>query len=190
MARQKENKRLTPVRLGVDAWTAVTAMREALGDLRGVDAGKVTVTETVELLLTQNFEAVKALAENPEELPEADGGVIDVPQQFWDGLHDCRNRLSHSQSSLYTIMKKLNVGDAVTQQEISTAHALMKKLRAGASVDQKEISDAYAVTEKLDAGDAITKQHVAGAAKDVKASKDAVDEMRQMMVDYVEAQAA
>lgn len=148
MARQKENKRPTPVRLGSDAWAAVTAMREALGDLRGVDAGKVTVTEAVELLLTQNIEAIKAMAENPEELPEADGGIIDVPQQFWDGLHDCRNRLSHSQGSLYTLMKKLNFGDPVTKQE------------------------------------------VAGAAKDVKASKDAVDEMRQMMVDYVEAQAA
>ena len=86
MARQKENKRPTPVRLGSDAWAAVTAMREALGDLRGVDAEKVTVTEAVELLLTQNIEAIKAMAENPEELPEADGGVIDVPQQFWDGL--------------------------------------------------------------------------------------------------------
>lgn len=191
MARQKSNKRLTPVRLGSDAWAAVTAMREALGDLRDVDAGKVTVTEAVELLLTQNIEAVKALAENPEELPEADGGVIDVPQEFWDDLHDCRNRLSHSQGSLYTIMKKLNVGDAVTKQEISTVHALMEKLRAGTSVDQQEISHACAVTQKLDAGDAITKQQVADATKDVKASRDAVDEMRQIMVDYVEeAQAA
>lgn len=177
------------LRLGVEEENAVAALQEALSELRG---GKsVPFSEALRTLLVENEKAARVMAGQPEALATAGAGTVAVPDEVWESLSDCRNRTSHSQGSLYTIMKKLNVGDAVTEQEISTAHALVKKLHAGEAVtDQEEISDAYVVMEKLNKGDAITKQQVAEAARDVKESKEAILRMEELLIEFVESERA
>lgn len=61
------------------------------------------------------------MAGQPEALATAGAGTVAVPDEVWESLSDCRNRTTHSQGSLYTIMKKLNFGDAVTKQQVAEA---------------------------------------------------------------------
>lgn len=108
---------------------AIAAMREALARVRGVPTEKVSFAEALRLLLTENEKAARALAGQPEKLV-ASAGRIDVPDDLWNRLTDCQNRLSHSQGSLYTVMRKLNFDEGVTREEVRTAFDAVQESKA------------------------------------------------------------
>lgn len=109
------------LRIGVDEVNAVDAMREALAEVRGVAADKVAFAEALRILLVENEKAARVMAGQPEALATAGAATVAVPDEVWESLTDCRNRTSHSQGSLYTIMKKLNFGAAITKQQVAEA---------------------------------------------------------------------
>ncbi|MDR8019233.1 hypothetical protein [Nesterenkonia aerolata] len=127
MAAQAQRRKPTKygrhrnLRLGVDEENAVAAMREALAEVRGVAFDDVDWAEAVRILLVENEKAARVMAGQPEALATAGAASVAVPDEVWESLTDCRNRTSHSQGSLYTIMKKLNFGDAVTKQQVAEA---------------------------------------------------------------------
>lgn len=127
MAAQAQRRKPTKygrhrnLRLGVDEENAVAAMREALAEVRGVAFDDVDWAEAVRLLLVENEKQARVMAGQPEALATAGAGTVAVPDEVWESLSDCRNRTTHSQGSLYTIMKKLNFGDAVTKQQVAEA---------------------------------------------------------------------
>lgn len=125
MAAQAQRRKPTKygrhrnLRLGVDEENAVAAMREALAEVRG---GKsVPFSEALRILLVENGKAARVMAGQPEALASGGAASVAVPDEVWESLTDCRNRTTHSQGSLYTIMKKLNFGDAVTKQQVAEA---------------------------------------------------------------------
>lgn len=125
MAAQAQRRKPTKygrhrnLRLGVDEENAVAAMREALAEVRG---GKsVPFSEALRTLLVENEKRARVMAGQPEALASGGAASVAVPDEVWESLSDCRNRTSHSQGSLYTIMKKLNFGDAITKQQVAEA---------------------------------------------------------------------
>ncbi|PWD52044.1 hypothetical protein C8046_16730 [Serinibacter arcticus] len=94
-------------------------MRQALAHNRGVEVDAVSFSEAVRGLLVDRDQAARELAGQPGSWPTS--RTIEVPADLWDGLTDCRNRLSHSQGSLYTIMRKLNFDAEVTNEEVREA---------------------------------------------------------------------
>lgn len=122
------------LRLGVAEEAAVHQLRAALAKNRNMSVENVEFSEAVRLLLVENIKAAKILAGHPEAWPTST--TVDLPAELWDGLTDCRNRLSHSQGSLYTIVRKLNFNDGpVTTDEVRKAFAAVQ--------DSKEIVDRF-----------------------------------------------
>lgn len=113
------------LRFGTAEEAAVLHMRYALAQLRGVEVEKIPFSEGLRLLLTENVKAAQILAGKPEALPYSQS--IELPLELWDALADCRNRLSHSQGSLYTIMRKLNFAETVTAAEVRDAFEAVQK---------------------------------------------------------------
>lgn len=116
------------VRLGAAEEAAVRYMREALAKQRGADVEKVSFSEALRLLLGENVTAARALAADPSALPRAE--ALDLPIEFWDGLTDCRNKLSHSQGSLHVILRKLNFDETVSKGEVREAFDAVQESRA------------------------------------------------------------
>lgn len=116
------------VRLGARHEEAVSAMREELAKIRGVDASKVSFSEGLRLLLDENEKAARIMAGEPESWTPSQ--TVAVPLDVWNGLTECRNRLSHSQGSLYVIMRKLNFGEGVDRDEVRAAFAAVQESKA------------------------------------------------------------
>lgn len=127
MGSAKSKRRPKPVRfplrstLRYDAAFAepVAEMRRAIARRRGVDLGKVDFSTAVRALMGDRYEAASLLAGQPEAWPGA--GAIELPRELWDALTECRNRLSHSQGSLYNISRKLNLGETISLDEARAA---------------------------------------------------------------------
>lgn len=108
------------LRLGQAEEDAVTAMRTALAQVRGVDVKAVPFSQALRLLITENEKAARVLAGQPEAWTAP--GTAEIPDEIWEGLTECRNRLSHSQGSLYGILRKLNFNEGpVTRDEFRAA---------------------------------------------------------------------
>jgi len=108
------------LRLGVAEEIAVDQMRTALAKSRGVPVEKADFSEAVRLLLVGNEKAARIMAGQPEFWTTSQ--MVELPLDLWDGLTECRNRLSHSQGSLYNISRKLNFDDGpVTRGEMLAA---------------------------------------------------------------------
>lgn len=127
------------LRLGADEEAAVAAMRAALAKNRGTDAEQVPFSEGLRLLLTENIKAAQVLAGQPGAWALSQS--VDVPAELWDGLTDCHNRLSHSQGSLYTILRKLNFDETVTKDEVRVAfEAVQESKTAVARMEDRLVS--------------------------------------------------
>lgn len=113
------------VRLGARHEEAVVAMQRALAKVRGVSAAKVSFSEGLRLLLDENEKAARIMAGEPESWTPSQ--TVDVPLELWNGLTECRNRLSHSQGSLYTIMRKLNFDEDVDRNQVRAAFSAMNE---------------------------------------------------------------
>lgn len=116
------------VRLGVRHEEAVTAMRQALAKIRGVGISKVSFSEGLRLLLDENEKAARIIAGEPESWTPSQ--TVALPLELWNGLTECRNRLSHSQGSLYTIMRKLNFDEDVDRDQVRAAFSAMNESKA------------------------------------------------------------
>lgn len=116
------------LRLGEPEEAAVEAMRSALADIRGVDVDDVPFSEGLRLLLTENEKAAQVLAGQPEAWTKS--STLEVPDELWDGMTDCRNRLSHAQGSLYTIMRKINFTEAVDEDQVRAAFEAVQESKA------------------------------------------------------------
>ena len=127
MGAAKSKRRPKPVRfplrstLRYDAAFAepVAEMRRAIARRRGVDIGRVDFSTAVRALMGDRYEAASLLAGQPEAWSAA--GVVELPRELWDALTECRNRLSHSQGSLYNISRKLNFGETISVDEARAA---------------------------------------------------------------------
>lgn len=113
------------VRLGMRHEEAVAAMREELAKIRGVDVSKVSFSEGLRLLLDENEKAARIMAGEPESWTPSQ--AVEIPSELWNGLTECRNRLSHSQGSLYTIMRRLNFGAGIGRDEVRAAFAAVQE---------------------------------------------------------------
>lgn len=107
------------LRLGPAEEAAVASMRSSLAKARGVDADDVKFSDAVRLLLVGNEKAARAMAGQPETWTPS--RTVEVPMELWDGLSECRNRLSHAQGSLYNISRKLNFEQGVSPAELRDA---------------------------------------------------------------------
>lgn len=107
------------LRLGAREEAAVAAMRSALAENRGVALDDVDYSEAVRLLLVENHAAAMELAGRPDSWPAST--TLELPAALWDQLTECRNRLAHSQGSLYTILRKLNFDQTVDRDEVRAA---------------------------------------------------------------------
>lgn len=116
------------LRFGEAEEAAVAAMRAALAKSRRIDAAQVSFSEAHRLLLVDAERAARILAGQPEAWTSSRS--VEVPIELWDGLSECRNRLSHSQGSLYTIMRKLNFDEAVTPDEVRAAFVAVQSSKA------------------------------------------------------------
>lgn len=112
--------------LGPAEEAAVGELQKAMTRQRGK---QVPWAEAARTLWTKNLESARALAEQPEMLA-ANAAGIDVPTELWNGLADCRNRLSHSQGSLYTVMRKLNFDEGITKDEVVAAFDAVQESKA------------------------------------------------------------
>ncbi|PRI10518.1 hypothetical protein [Leucobacter massiliensis] len=122
------------LRFSEDEEAAVAAMRAALGKIHGVEAEQVPFSKALRLLLTENHRAAQVLAGQPEAW--AASGTFELPDEVWNGLTECRNRLSHSQGSLYVILRKLNFDEGVTREEVRDAFTAVQESKA--TVDRME----------------------------------------------------
>jgi hypothetical protein len=117
------------LRLGVAEEAAVARMRAALAKSRRVPVEQVDFSEAVRLLLVENEKAARVLAGQPESWTPSQ--AVDLPAEAWDAITDCRNRLSHSQGSLYNISRKLNFDDGpVTRAEVLAAFEANQEAKA------------------------------------------------------------
>lgn len=116
------------LRLGAREEDAVAAMRAAMAKNRGVDIDDVEYSEALRLLLIENHKAATVLAGRPESWPTST--TVELPAALWDALTECRNRLAHSQGSLYTVMRKLNFDDGVTRDEVREAFTAVQESKA------------------------------------------------------------
>lgn len=136
MSTQKKSRRPKPInfgkkrtlRLGAAEEDAIEQMRVALAKSRGVKVGDVDFSEATRILLVENLKSAMVLAGKAEAWPTS--STVDLPQALWDLLTDCRNRLSHSQGSLYTIMRKLNFDEDVTPTEVDEALEAVRESKA------------------------------------------------------------
>ncbi|WP_218220430.1 hypothetical protein [Nesterenkonia sp. Act20] len=87
---------------------------------------KVPFSEGLRLLLTANEKTARVMAGQPEQLATA-STFVDVPADLWNGLTECQNRLSHSQGSLYTVMRKLNFNEGITGDEVRAAFTAVQE---------------------------------------------------------------
>ncbi|WP_119697607.1 hypothetical protein [Microbacterium halotolerans] len=113
------------LRLGDAEEAAVARMRTALAKSRGVGVDEVPFSDALRLLLTENEKAARVLAGRPEAWTSS--RTLRVPDEAWAILSDCRNRVSHSQGSIYTIMRKLNFDEVVGQDEVREAFAAVQE---------------------------------------------------------------
>lgn len=113
------------LRLGAREEDAVAAMRTALAKSRGVATDDVDYSEALRLLLVENRKSAMVLAGRPESWPTST--AIELPSELWDALTECRNRLAHSQGSLYTVMRKLNFDEHVTRDEVREAFTAVQE---------------------------------------------------------------
>lgn len=116
------------VRLGEDEERAVSAMQAALAKVRGVDATKIDFSEALRLLLGENEKSARILAGQPEAWSQP--ATVTIPDELWDGLTACQRALSHSQGSLYVILRKLNFGDDLTKDEVVAAFDAVQESKA------------------------------------------------------------
>jgi len=107
------------LRLGPAEEAAVASMRSSLAKTRGVDADDVKFSDALRLLLVGNEKAARVLAGQPETWTSS--RTVELPLELWDGLSECRNRLSHSQGSLYNMSRKLNFDQGVSPAELRDA---------------------------------------------------------------------
>lgn len=103
----------------------VARARRALARQRHVTVSAIDFSTAVRTLVTRRFEAASALAGQPEAWPESN--TLDVPDELWETLTDCRNRISHSQGSLYAIVRRLDIGDEVTASELRAAFSAVQE---------------------------------------------------------------
>ncbi|WP_433676909.1 hypothetical protein [Microbacterium gorillae] len=81
---------------------------------------RVEFSEALRLLLGDNERAARILAGQPEAWTPSH--VVDVPQDLWDGLNDCRNAVVHARGSMYGILRKVNFDDGpVSRPEMLSA---------------------------------------------------------------------
>ncbi|OYO00737.1 hypothetical protein CGZ95_08935 [Enemella evansiae] len=113
------------LRLGEAEDAAVEHMRAALARNRGVRTGDVDYSEALRLLLVENYKSAMVLAGEPEAWPTPT--TVELPAELWDGLTECRNRLAHSQGSLYTVMRKLNFDETVRRDEVRAAFVAVQE---------------------------------------------------------------
>ncbi|MDQ0648604.1 hypothetical protein QFZ53_002800 [Microbacterium natoriense] len=116
------------LRFGEAEEAAVAAMRAALAKSRRVDPSQVSFSEAHRLLLIDAERAARLLAGQPEAWTSA--RTVEVPMELWDGLSECRNRLSHSQGSLYVILRKLNFNEGATPEDVRAAFAAVQSSKA------------------------------------------------------------
>lgn len=116
------------LRLGEAEEAAVAGMRAALAHSRRVDPSQVSFSEAHRVLLVDNERAARILAGQPAAWTSSRS--VEVPIELLDGLIECRNRLSHSQGSLYTVMRKLNFDEAVTPDEVRAAFVAVQSSKA------------------------------------------------------------
>ncbi|MFP3397649.1 hypothetical protein SB749_15065 [Brevibacterium sp. SIMBA_078] len=116
------------VRLGVRHEEAVAAMQRALAKSRGVDASKISFSESLRLLLDENEKTARIMSGEPESWSPSQ--TVAVPLEVWNGLTECRNRLSHSQGSLYTIMRRINFGEGIGRDEVRAAFGAVQESKA------------------------------------------------------------
>lgn len=115
---------------------AVEQMRRALARVRRVPVEKVDFSEAVRLLLVENVKAARVLAGQPEAWPSSRS--VELPAELWDQLTDCRNRLSNSRGSIYTIMRKINFHENVTRDEVRDAfEAVQESKRAVERMEER-----------------------------------------------------
>lgn len=108
------------LRLGDAEEAAVHRMRSALAKQRRVPVESVDFSEAVRLLLCDNERAARILAGQPEAWTAS--RVVEVPQNLWDGLDQCRNAVVHARGSMYGILRKVNFDDGpVTRTEMLAA---------------------------------------------------------------------
>jgi|GEM_PF-3175626 len=107
------------LRLGPAEESAVASMRSSLAKTRGVDADDVKFSDALRLLLVGNEKAARVMASQPETWTYS--RTVELPLELWDGLSECRNRLSHAQGSLYNISRKLNFDEGISPAELRDA---------------------------------------------------------------------
>lgn len=147
MGAAKSKRRPKPVRfplrstLRYDAAFAqpVNEMRRAIARRRGIAISQVDFSTAVRALMGDRYEAASLLAAQPEAWPAAGG--VGLPPELWDALTECRNRLSHSQGSLYNISRKLNFGEGVSPDAARDAfEAVQESKRAVARMEQRLVA--------------------------------------------------
>lgn len=104
---------------------AVEKMRSQIAKVRGVDVEKVTFSVALRTLISHNLEAAQFYADQIPGMPQRH--VIDLPEEFWHYLDDCRRRVMHSQGSMYTVMRKLNFDEVVSAEEVTAAFVAVQE---------------------------------------------------------------
>lgn len=84
-------------------------------------------SKAVRTLIVDGFSAARALSVDPSAWPQSQ--TVDLPAELWEAITECRNRLSHSQGSLYTIMRKLNFDESVDAAEVREAFTAVQESR-------------------------------------------------------------
>lgn len=165
MGAANSKRRLKPVRfplrttLRYDAAfaKAIDEMRRALARRDRVDISTVDFSSAVRALVGDRYTAAALLAGRPEAWPSAN--AVELPRGLWDGLTECRNRLSHSQGSLYAMMKKLNFDESISRDEVRAAFdAVQESKQSLARMEQRLVAfvtaspDAAAAESGTEAG--------------------------------------
>lgn len=92
-------------------------------------------SKAVRMLVVENHKAALVLAGQPEAWPTSQ--TVQLPMEIWDGLTQCRNNLSHSQGSLYAMLRKVNFAEGeISREEFREAYeAVMESKQAVARME-------------------------------------------------------
>lgn len=115
------------VRLGARHEEAVAAKQRALAKSRGVDASKISFSEGLRFLLDENEKTARIMANEPESWSPTQ--TVAIPLEVWNGLTECRNRLTYSQGTLHTIMRRLHSNENVYRHELRATFAAVQEAR-------------------------------------------------------------
>lgn len=121
------------LRFSDDEERAVDDVRRALATSSGRDLEEVTFSEALRLLITDK-EAVadveaRALAIKHSGPDAASWGLADISDRLGYELGPIRNHIAHIGGNLNQIAKRLNMGDPVTSNQISSALQAVAELR-------------------------------------------------------------